>query len=253
MINIIFKSPGQLRYEGKQLVSSALEGASRVIKVEPNINGYGVLVSIFNAEGKHPYWGDNLQMAPKQMKIIEQTNNKIILKGFGFDVMGASFEDYGLTINFENNEIADCILHLHDRCIDIKYLSKIYGSEFNSKVEESLKNGIIKEENSNGDIIEKNYINNKAQGEWKLYFRNGNIKEIGFAVDDKNHGPWKAYYIDGVLRAEGQYENNFQHGLFKFYDERGTLRAEGSYNCSQQIEKWIYYNMFGIIEGTEIF
>ncbi len=61
-------------------------------------------------------------MAPKQMKVIKETGDKIVLRGYGYDAMGASFADYGLTINFKNGEVEKCILHMHDRNVDIEYL-----------------------------------------------------------------------------------------------------------------------------------
>jgi tetratricopeptide (TPR) repeat protein len=63
-----------------------------------------------------------VQITPKQMKIMEQNSNQIILKGFGSDLFGVSFSDYGLTINYNDDEIDNCILHLYDRNVDIKYL-----------------------------------------------------------------------------------------------------------------------------------
>ena len=50
-------------------------------------------------------------------------NNQIILRGFGSDQFGSPFSDYGLTINYINNKVDNCILHLLDRNVDIKYLS----------------------------------------------------------------------------------------------------------------------------------
>jgi hypothetical protein len=56
------------------------------------------------------------------MKVIEQTNDKIVLRGYDHDAMGASFADYGLTIKLKNGELESCILHMHDRGVDIEYL-----------------------------------------------------------------------------------------------------------------------------------
>lgn len=122
-LNFIFKSSDHLRYENGIHVSGPHGGARRAVKVEPNISGgSGVTVTLYNLDGNHPLWQNNVQMAPKQMKIIEQTTEKIILRGYGYDSMGASFADYGLTINFKNSEIENCILHMHDRKVDIEYL-----------------------------------------------------------------------------------------------------------------------------------
>jgi len=45
-----------------------------------------------------------------------------VLRGYGQDAMGASFADYGLTINLKNGQLYNCVLHMHDRGVDIEYL-----------------------------------------------------------------------------------------------------------------------------------
>jgi hypothetical protein len=121
--NFLFKSSDHLRYENGKHVSGPHGGAGRAVKVESNINGgEGFTVTLYNLDGNHPIWQNNVQMAPKQMKVIEQTNDKIVLRGYGQDAMGASFADYGLTIKLKNGELENCILHMHDRGVDIEYL-----------------------------------------------------------------------------------------------------------------------------------
>lgn len=122
-LNFVFKSSDHLRYENGKHVSGPHGGAGRAVKVEPNISGgEGYTVTLYNLDGNHPVWQNNVQMAPKQMKVIQRDNNKIILRGYGHDAMGASFADYGLTINLKNGEIHNCILHMYDRGVDIEYL-----------------------------------------------------------------------------------------------------------------------------------
>lgn len=121
-LNFVFKSPDHLRYENGKHVSGPHGGAGRAVKVEPNISGgEGYTVTLFNLDGNHPVWQNNVQMAPKQMKIIQQTADKIVLRGYGHDAMGASFADYGLTLKLKNGEVENCILHMHDRNVDIEY------------------------------------------------------------------------------------------------------------------------------------
>lgn len=117
-LNFIFESSDHLRYENGKIVSGPHGGAPRAIKVEPNISGNeGQTVTMFNTDGQFV-----IQMAPKQMKIIQQTEEKVVLRGYGQDMMGQSFDDYGLTIYFNNKQVSKCILHMHDRNIDIEYL-----------------------------------------------------------------------------------------------------------------------------------
>lgn len=121
--DFLFKSSDHLRYENKLHVSGPHGIANRALKIENNISGgSGFSVTIFNLDGNHPVWQNNIQMSPKQMKIVESEENKISLKGFGRDPMGASFEDYGFTIILKNEEVEKCILHIYDRCVDIEYI-----------------------------------------------------------------------------------------------------------------------------------
>jgi hypothetical protein len=121
--DFLFKSSDHLRYENKLHVSGPHGIANRAIKIENNITGgSGFTVTLYNLDGNHPVWQNNIQMSPKQMKIIEANENKISLKGFGQDQMGASFEDYGFTIILKNEEVEKCILHMYDRNVDIEYI-----------------------------------------------------------------------------------------------------------------------------------
>lgn len=122
-LNFVFKSSDHLRYENGKHVSGPHGGAGRAVQVEPNINGgEGYSVTLYNLDGNHPIWKNNVQMATKPMKAVLSDANKIVLRGFGHDAMGNSFSDYGLTINLKNGEVEGCVLHMYDRSVDIEYL-----------------------------------------------------------------------------------------------------------------------------------
>lgn len=119
-LDFVFRSSDHLRYENGRHVSGPHGGAPRAVKVEANISGNeGYTVTIFNTDGRQAI----VQMAPKQMKLLEADHEKIVLKGYGQDTYGASFSDYGLTIHHDNGNIEKCILHMYDRGVDIEYLS----------------------------------------------------------------------------------------------------------------------------------
>ena len=121
-LDFVFQSCDHVRYENDIQTSGPHGGANRIVKVEPNITGGdGYSVSIYNKDGVHPFWGDNIQMGHKQMEIINQLTNRIELRGFGKDTTGNSFSDYGLTILFSGGEPYRCILHMFDRGVSIDY------------------------------------------------------------------------------------------------------------------------------------
>lgn len=118
-MDFVFHSSDHLRYENGRHISGPHGGAPRAIKVEANISGNeGYTVTMFNTEGGQSV----VQMAPKQMKLTNSNSERIQLKGFGRDQMGASFDDYGLTIFRNGDNIQKCILHMYDRGVDIEYL-----------------------------------------------------------------------------------------------------------------------------------
>jgi hypothetical protein len=122
-LNFVFKSSDHLRYENNRHVDGPHGGANRAVRVEPNITGgKGYSVTLYNLDGNHPIWQNNVQMATKQMEVIEDIENKVVLRGYGQDTIGASFADYGLTIYYADYEPIKCVLHMHDRNVSIEYL-----------------------------------------------------------------------------------------------------------------------------------
>ncbi len=118
-LDFLFHSSDHLRYENGRHISGPHGGAPRAIKVEANINGNkGYTVTMFNTDGGQAF----VQMAPKRMKLVGADSEKIQLKGYGRDAVGASFADYGLTIYHDDGIIEKCILHLLDRNVDIEYM-----------------------------------------------------------------------------------------------------------------------------------
>lgn len=119
----IFKSSDHIRFQNGYDVSGHNYGCNRSIKIEPNINnGPGYTVSIYNDDNLHPLWGTNLQMAPKQMQVIDASDDIVRLQGYGRDSMGASFSNYAITLNLAGNEVISCVLHMLDRGVDLLYL-----------------------------------------------------------------------------------------------------------------------------------
>lgn len=127
-----FLSDDHTRIENGRPTTANNKGAWRGIRVKTSDNKT-FYVTMYNMNENHPVWGDNIQMAEKRMKLIEENNNQIILRGFGTDAMGASFDDYGLTLHKSNGVINKVTLHMHDRNINI-----VYEKAANKKQSETL-------------------------------------------------------------------------------------------------------------------
>ena len=130
--SIVFDSSDHIRFLNGQDVSGHNYGCNRRLVIERNVGGdEGYTVTMYNLDGLHPLWKDNVQMAPKQMKIINVDGNIVELRGYGYDenaiAMGApleaaSFADYGVALLIENDEIVRAQLNMYDRNISIVYL-----------------------------------------------------------------------------------------------------------------------------------
>ncbi len=120
LTDLKFLSDDHTRIENGRSTSANNKGAWRGIRVKTADNTT-FFVTMYNMNENHPVWGDNIQMAEKRMKIIDENNEKTILRGFGTDAMGSSFADYGLTLHKSNNNVIKVTLHMHDRNIDIVY------------------------------------------------------------------------------------------------------------------------------------
>ena len=126
-----FISSDHIRYQNGIDVSGHNYGCHRTVKIQNNISGgKGYTVTILNNDSIHPLWGNNVQMAPKQMEVIRATSSEVYLRGFGYDqnalMMGvpskdASFACYALTLNISEREVVSCTLHMLDRGVDLKY------------------------------------------------------------------------------------------------------------------------------------
>ena len=121
--SLTFDSTDHVRFQNGVDVSGHNVGCNRRITIEKNINGgMGYTVTMYNLDGLHPLWQNNVQMAPKQMRIINVQDNVVQLRGYGFDMMGGSFADYGLSLLIENDVIYRVQLDMYDRNISIVYL-----------------------------------------------------------------------------------------------------------------------------------
>lgn len=130
--SVRFDSSDHIRFQNDQNVSGHNFGCNRRLVIENNIHGgEGYTVSLYNMDGMHPLWQNNVQMAPKRMKIVNVDENIVELRGYGYDenalAMGvpleaASFENYGVVLMIEDGEIVRAQLNMFDRNVSIVYL-----------------------------------------------------------------------------------------------------------------------------------
>lgn len=121
--SVTFTSSDHMRFQNGQSISGHNYGSNRRFVIEKNIEGgEGYTVTMYNLDGNHPVWQNNIQMAPKRMRVISVDGNIVELRGYGFDQLGGDFSGYGLVLLIEDSEITRLQLNMFDRNICIVYL-----------------------------------------------------------------------------------------------------------------------------------
>lgn len=129
---VSFDTSDHIRFQNGTDVSGHNYGCNRRFVIEKNIEGgEGYTVTMYNLDGPHPLWQDNIQMAPKRMHIVSANDNIVELRGYGYDenalalgasLADASFDSYGIVLLIENAVIRRIQLNMYDRNISIVYL-----------------------------------------------------------------------------------------------------------------------------------
>jgi uncharacterized protein len=83
-------------------------------------------------------------------------------------------------------------------------------------------------------------INGKnREGEWKTYYENGQVKEIGQYGNNKRTGLWNFYFEDGIKKGDIEY--NDDAGRYTEYDHAGKVIAEGPRSGTKNVGHWRFY------------
>ncbi len=94
-----------------------------------------------------------------------------------------------------------------------------------------------------GDTINYTDQNNLKQGLW-IYFNDeyqGRIAKKGFYKDNKKNGLWEIYYKNGNLKSQITYKDNRQYGEVKIFYENGSPKEEGYWKINKWVGEYKYY------------
>ena len=114
------------------------------------------------------------------------------------------------------------------------------------------------DENFTGQVIKKykdgqvksieNFKNGKLNGEFKEFFENGSLFQVGtFKNGDMKN--IKVFYENGNLKFEQNLKD--RKGKYRGYYPNGKLEAEGEVFQGDEIGLWKYYNEEGNLLKTE--
>jgi antitoxin component YwqK of YwqJK toxin-antitoxin module len=78
--------------------------------------------------------------------------------------------------------------------------------------------------------IDGGYENEQRNGEWKAWYKNGNLWSTGYYKNGKRNGKGIAYHENGKKYIEGLYRDDLRVGVWQFYDTTGTLIKEVNFD-----------------------
>lgn len=113
-------------------------------------------------------------------------------------------------------------------------------------------NGVIKDKVLER-IIEYELVNGKKEGEFKVYFSNGEIEMIGTMKDNLNEGKWSYYYPGGQLESEGIFKKDLPESTWTWYHQNGKLKEKGEFLHGKRTGIWVIYDSLGNISREETF
>jgi antitoxin component YwqK of YwqJK toxin-antitoxin module len=134
-----------------------------------------------------------------------------------------------------------------------------------TSVEKYYKTGTFETYNEFTSELEtlESFKKGKPIGEYIIYGRNGDLKEIGnYDENGKLSGEWKEYYYSylqnsdnkypkATLKVTGYFKNGNTTGEWKLYYENGNLNAVGHFENNEKTGEWKYYDEKGNLIKTE--
>ena len=76
-----------------------------------------------------------------------------------------------------------------------------------------------------------------AQGVWKFYHENGQLKIKGLYVDGKEDGHWVQFYDNGQVKLDLYYKMGKLEGLLTAYDEEGKILEQAEFADNKMVRK----------------
>jgi len=78
------------------------------------------------------------------------------------------------------------------------------------------------------------------------YYEDGSLlKEGKLSKNEKRDGLWKSYYRDGIVWSEGEYKNGIREGKTVTYFPNGKKYYEGQFVKAQKSGLWKFYDEEG--------
>ncbi|MFW6020038.1 MAG: toxin-antitoxin system YwqK family antitoxin [Bacteroidales bacterium] len=117
-----------------------------------------------------------------------------------------------------------------------------------SQPDDNEKSRKVIEKHEDGSPKKVNLLNKEGDTVKEIqYYKNGQIEMEGPLKDNKRNGTWKAYYKDGTVWSSSKYSHGKQHGPYTTYYPNGHIRYKGQMHMDKRTGKWAFYNRKGEI------
>lgn len=91
----------------------------------------------------------------------------------------------------------------------------------------------------NGRVnISGEFLNNKKEGDWKWFDKQGGKDMEGQFVKDQQSGNWIYYYPSGKVRTKGSFLEGKKTGKWEFFYKNGRKHKEGTYKNDEKNGEW---------------
>lgn len=99
-------------------------------------------------------------------------------------------------------------------------------------------------------LIVENYAGGVFRGPYRRFYEDASqVLQQGQYVDNRMEGLWRAFYKNGQLKEEVQFANNQEEGPFKEWYENGEVKAEGTYRDGDNEDGELrLYDPSGVLE-----
>ena len=146
------------------------------------------------------------------------------------------------------------LLPLLVACSDVETIEESdaegYRTVFTRNKETTLREGSYERFTPDGTRIESaSYVQDKLQGERRLYSEDGNLTTVERYVDGRFEGPFETFYPGGEPQLYGVYKNDVLSGPVVRYYESGDTMEVVQFENNQESGAFTEYYDGGILKA----
>ena len=132
----------------------------------------------------------------------------------------------------------------YEKSSDVPYTGKVKGL-VEGTFKKGMKHGEFIKYYSDGKILSKiNYFENRLDGSWTEYFRNGNFLRKKKIKNNLLEGEYIDYYSFGQVFSKRFYVQNKLEGIYEEYYKNGQLHIKKNYKNNILEGEYIVYHEY---------